>query len=236
MSCMWPDISMPSASYNSKNVRLHVVALKAFALGAACAGSLVVVALLPLNSLRFRLAAYVLSLSIFHLLEFLSTALFNTSEVDDDSFILNDSDLHMVFAVAVVEAALHKVVLPFSSKWLIPAMLLIGAGQTCRTLAMYTAGVSFNHYIQKEHSQKHVLVTDGIYRYLRHPSYFGYFWWFVGTQVLLQNWLLALAGAYKLFCFFRARIEYEEELLVEFFGDEYRAYRLRTRVGIPLIK
>ena len=31
-------------------------------------------------------------------------------------------------------------------------------------------------------------------------------------------------------------LEEEEELLVAFFGDEYKSYRSRTTVGIPFIR
>ena len=35
-------------------------------------------------------------------------------------------------------------------------------GQTCRTLAMVTCGESFNHYIQRDKKDNHVLVTNGM--------------------------------------------------------------------------
>lgn len=43
-------------------------------------------------------------------------------------------------------------------------------------------------------------------RYLRHPSYFGWFWWCVGTQCLLCNPLCILAYAVAAWDFFRKRI------------------------------
>lgn len=225
-------------AYAPRNVRLHVVAGKAFGLGAAAALASCVAVFSGANTLAFRLALYVLVLSVFHMMEFLSTALFNNAETDDDSFILTDRDLHVVFVVAVALTSLGQLTpwFPFTYKWLCVGLVLVAGGQACRSWAMYTAGVSFNHYIQQEHADTHVLVTWGIYRYLRHPSYFGYFWWFVGTQALLQNWLLAAAGAYKLYSFFGARIEYEEGLLTNFFGDKYRTYKQRTHVGIPFIR
>lgn len=35
--------------------------------------------------------------------------------------------------------------------------------------------------------------------------------------------------------FFSDRIQYEEATLVEFFGDQYRAYKAKTPTGIPMI-
>ena len=47
------------------------------------------------------------------------------------------------------------------------------------------------------------------------------------------GYVLAYAGA--TFHFFWDRIPYEEELLVQFFGDEYVRYRARTYIGIPFM-
>lgn len=168
------------------------------------------------------------------MLEFLTTAYYNTAEVDDDSFILTDRDLYYVAAASVVETTIVHRFFNYSSFSLVIGLLVVVAGQTCRTIAMYTAGESFNHYVQRERVEKHKLVTWGIYRYLRHPSYFGYFWWYLGMQMVLENWLMAGLGTYKLVAFFKARIHYEEELLRTFFPD-YDDYAKATPVRIPSI-
>lgn len=100
---------------------------------------------------------------------------------------------------------------------------------------MAIAGTNFNHTVQTKRNEGHTLVTSGIYGWLRHPSYFGFFWWGVGTQVVLGNVLCGMAYTVILWSFFRSRIRKEEELLVKFFGDDYERYRKHTRVGIPFI-
>ncbi len=73
----------------------------------------------------------------------------------------------------------------------------------------------------------HRLVTDRLYRVIRHPSYLGLF-------VLSLGWGLAfrsgvgVAIAVLMLIVLIARIEAEEWLLVETFGAEYEAYRART--------
>ncbi len=81
----------------------------------------------------------------------------------------------------------------------------------------------------------HVLVTHGIYQYLRHPSYFGWFYWSIGTQLLLCNPLCTLLYTYVSWYFFASRIPYEEALLVDFYGDQYLRYIASTALGIPFI-
>jgi hypothetical protein len=56
---------------------------------------------------------------------------------------------------------------------------------------------------------------------LRHPSYFGWFWWSIGTQILLQNPLSVVAYSYASWSFFKGRIEYEERTLCAQFPGEY---------------
>lgn len=228
---------MDYASYDPKKVRLHVVVLKAFILGAAITAACVVLAFSSsLQSFVARASIYAMAVSGFYMLEFLTTAVYNTGSIDDDSFIMNDLELHAVHVASLAESYfLHKHwKYHYISFWAGLAIML--ASQFCRTLAMYTAGTSFHHYVQKERSQKHVLVEHGIYSFSRHPSYFGFFWWFVGCQILFQNAFTLVVGTYKLQGFFQARIEYEEQFLESFFGERYRAYSRRTRTWIPFIE
>lgn len=48
---------------------------------------------------------------------------------------------------------------------------------------MCTAKHNFNHVVQSERSDNHQLVTHGVYSLCRHPSYVGWFYWSIGTQV-----------------------------------------------------
>ena len=113
-------------------------------------------------------------------------------------------------------------------------LCLLGMGT--RSLGMATASTNFSHKIEDTKRAEHRLVTHGIYSVLRHPAYFGFFWWSVGTQVLLANPVCVLVYAAATWHFFYDRIPHEEELLVEFFGEEYMAFRKRTYIGIPGIE
>jgi len=80
---------------------------------------------------------------------------------------------------------------------------------------------------------KHRLVNWGPYRFVRHPSYLGYFLMFVGFFVISQNMLalipfVAIPG-YTLAAF------REEEMLLKRFGEEYRKYMQETKRLIPLV-
>ena len=78
-----------------------------------------------------------------------------------------------------------------------------------------------------------VLEKSGMYRYLRHPLYTSYFCYFVGFLFLLQHLLLiillfGIPGYYNISV-------YEEEILIQQFGQEYLDYQQRTKRFIPFL-
>ena len=73
------------------------------------------------------------------------------------------------------------------------------------------------------------------YKVFRHPSYVGFYYWAVGTQLLLGNVLNTILFATAAWMFFHRRIPYEEESLTLLFPDEYPEYVACTWIGIPFI-
>lgn len=184
--------------------------------------------------------SYLICLSFFHLSEFVFTALYNHKALSTDSFLLNHSFEYKMAAVASWCEFLIEVTL-FPQLKLISFFHYIGLalvifGEVFRKLAMYTAGTSFNHIVQEKKANDHILVTKGVYSLVRHPSYFGWFYWSIGTQVLLANPLCICAYAWASWKFFSSRIVYEEFYLIKFFGIQYRQYQKKVPIGIPFIK
>ena len=66
-------------------------------------------------------------------------------------------------------------------------LLMVVFGECLRKAAMFTAASNFNHVVQSEKSDTHTLVTSGVYAWFRHPSYVGWFYWSIGTQVWYQS-------------------------------------------------
>ncbi len=80
----------------------------------------------------------------------------------------------------------------------------------------------------------HHLVTSGPYRMVRHPGYFGFVLAFPGMALALGSLsMIAVAGATIVWIV--QRIGAEEAMLLEQFGDEYRAYQGRTKRLIPFV-
>ena len=118
---------------------------------------------------------------------------------------------------------------------MIVGLLMVVACQALRTVAMATAAANFTHQIAEHKTDDHELVTHGVYSVFRHPSYVGWFYWAIGTQVLLANPICTLGYAVAAWRLFDDRIRYEEETLREYFGSDYVAYSKRVGTGIPFI-
>lgn len=63
-------------------------------------------------------------------------------------------------------------------------LVLCAFGEALRKGAIWTARDNFTHLVQQEKTQTHTLVTHGVYSWFRHPSYVGWFYWSIGTQVM----------------------------------------------------
>lgn len=110
--------------------------------------------------------------------------------------------------------------------------LLFLAGAFLRISAVRTLGPRHSVWVAVQ--EDHRLVTDGLYRFVRHPSY-------VGALLTVFGWALAfrsdvgLAMVILVVPPILSRIGAEEQLLVSEFGDLYRAYQRRTARLLPLI-
>jgi protein-S-isoprenylcysteine O-methyltransferase Ste14 len=87
--------------------------------------------------------------------------------------------------------------------------------------------------ITLEIRDQHTLITCGIYKRLRHPMYAAFWLWAISQALLLPNWIAGLSGLVGFGTLFFARVGHEERMMLETFGDEYRAYMARTHRLIP---
>jgi len=105
-------------------------------------------------------------------------------------------------------------------------VVLLAAGVVIIARAHHDLGRNFS--TEPVVVQDHQLITGGIYRYIRHPMYAG-FWLVVAAQaLLLSNGIAGPAGLVTFFFFYGIRIAREEKMLEDYFGDAYRDYARRT--------
>jgi len=88
-------------------------------------------------------------------------------------------------------------------------------------------GRFWSPYLQLRPS--HQLITSGPYARIRHPIYCAIVGWLMSLGLVAANWtpfvFAALAALH-----FLLKIQREEKMMVEQFGDEYREYMKRTLI------
>ena len=83
--------------------------------------------------------------------------------------------------------------------------------------------------------REHTLVTNGPYRWVRHPFYDAAALCVLAGSLVAANWFLFLTGGLA-FILMIVRTRTEEEKLLARFGDAYRAYTERTGRFLPRIR
>lgn len=114
------------------------------------------------------------------------------------------------------------------ARWL--GVVLTAVGGSLRIYPVYVLGNRFSGLVAIQRG--HQLVTTGIYRVIRHPSYLGLF-------VSCAGWSLTFrsgAGLVMTACFIPplvSRMNAEEAMLASQFGAEYASYRARSWRLVP---
>jgi protein-S-isoprenylcysteine O-methyltransferase Ste14 len=78
----------------------------------------------------------------------------------------------------------------------------------------------------------HALITNGPYRWIRHPLYTFATFFFLSFSLAAGNWFIALM-ALVAFGLLTTRTPIEEAKLVERFGDDYKDYMQETGRYLP---
>lgn len=86
---------------------------------------------------------------------------------------------------------------------------------------------SYEYQIKRNHS----IVTKGIYQYIRHPIYTGVIFTLLGTQLVVQSYLVFFVPIAMLMCYYWAKRE--EKILLDHFGEKYRHYMQKTKMFTP---
>jgi protein-S-isoprenylcysteine O-methyltransferase Ste14 len=77
------------------------------------------------------------------------------------------------------------------------------------------------------------LVTSGPYRLIRHPIYTAFLLILGSLLFISSNWLIGLCWIGMTILEAGSRIKFEEALMLEYFGEEYRQYMKRTGRLLP---
>jgi protein-S-isoprenylcysteine O-methyltransferase Ste14 len=134
------------------------------------------------------------------------------------------------FMVAGIQAC---VITSGEKVWFVAGLVTVLAGSLLRRHCWRMLGKHFTGDVKASADQP--LVEQGLYRWVRHPSYTGGMLMYVGTGLALTNWLSALiiglaGGAAYLY-----RVRVEEHALQANLGGRYQQYMRRTKRFVPFI-
>ena len=90
------------------------------------------------------------------------------------------------------------------------------------------------HVVVKHEQRPSGVVSTGAFQYVRHPLYLGSIMFYLGLSVATAS-LFAIALVVVIFLFYNYIASYEEKILEERFGEQYRNYKNRTGKWMPLI-
>lgn len=111
------------------------------------------------------------------------------------------------------------------------ALLLLLAGMAIRWLAILTLGFSFSTNVAIHPAQ--TLHRNGLFRWVRHPSYTGMLLIFAAIGLAQRNWFsIAIMLVFPMAALIY-RIHVEEIALMQAFGQDYVEYRAHTSRLVP---
>lgn len=98
------------------------------------------------------------------------------------------------------------------------------------------ADLGENWSVTLEIRKGHQLVQDGVYRSIRHPMYAAIWLFSLAQGLLLRNWLAGWSALVLFILVYYARTPREEQMMCEFFGQDYRDYMQQTGRLLPRLR
>ena len=112
------------------------------------------------------------------------------------------------------------------------------AGVMCLVIGLWLfyrshADLGTNWSITLEIREQHRLITQGVYRRIRHPMYSALTLYSIGQALAIPNWIVGPSNLIAFGILLSLRIHAEERMMVREFGDDYVLYSARTKRLIP---
>jgi len=124
-----------------------------------------------------------------------------------------------------------SVALPAWLRW--AGFVVFGLGLALLTWTLRGLGTNLTDTVVTRRA--HTLVTEGPYRWVRHPFYDAMALLIAGIALIAANWFMLLTGA-VVFSLLALRSRTEEAHLLARFGESYRDYRERTGRFVPRLR
>jgi protein-S-isoprenylcysteine O-methyltransferase Ste14 len=139
--------------------------------------------------------------------------------------------------LGVIPAAYAATGIPAFANHPLHAWQIVAGGLTfLASLVLFRqthAALGRNWSVTLEVRENHALITDGIYRYVRHPMYSAFWLWAIAQAFLLPNWVAGFSGIAGFGTLYLFRVRREEQMMLDAFGSRYAEYAERTGRILP---
>lgn len=106
-------------------------------------------------------------------------------------------------------------------------------GLAVRSWANRVLGAAYTRTLRVVPDQH--IIREGPYRAVRHPGYLGTLLVWLGAALALGNGIIVAVASIVLLRAYGKRMEAEEHMLLDAFGNEYRSYAGQTRRLVPFL-
>lgn len=120
-------------------------------------------------------------------------------------------------------------ILPSWSGWIGTIIFLLALWLLWRS----QSDLGRNWFQTLELREGHQLITNGVYKKIRHPMYAAFWLWGIAQPLLLHNWIAGWSHLAVFGLLYFLRVPREEEMMIDKFGEEYKSYMKRTGRVIP---
>ncbi len=162
---------------------------------------------------------------------------------DPDTYVIEDEDkksylyLQLSFLIALFYATIDFVEFsitrfkPLEPNIIYAGFILFLISCLVRWWGFNSIGKFFNPRVAVY--EDHKLITEGAYKILRHPLYFGNMLGFIAIPMVFNSWGALLIIILTTIPALIYRIKIEEEFMLKHFPEQYRAYMKHTKRLIP---
>ncbi|NVM52493.1 MAG: isoprenylcysteine carboxylmethyltransferase family protein [Candidatus Helarchaeota archaeon] len=144
--------------------------------------------------------------------------------------------LHIGCALAIILLIVLDMVFNLTTRILpgffIPWYVSVGLCILILIFALLFIIKSHNALFSGEDDAPNHVITDGVFDQVRHPMYIGILLIHLAFITLTMS-LIAFGAWIVVIIIYNRMASYEEKVLEEMFGDEYREYKKRTSKWIP---
>ena len=113
-------------------------------------------------------------------------------------------------------------------------LALYATGTIMRYAGSMALGPMYNRFIQVQKNQP--LVSNGIYKFIRHPMYVGLFLLIVAFPMYFKNGVLIGLTLVAMFFVIHQRMNYEERIMEEVIGERYVQWKANHHRFFPKIR